>query len=42
MGAMIAFEGDVSGIVALCFSKVLVKEASMMLLGEESQSDEEC
>lgn len=41
MGAMITFEGDVSGIVALCFSKVLVKEASMMLLGEESQSDEE-
>lgn len=41
MGAMIEFEGDVSGLVALCFSKSIVKEASMMLLGEESQSDEE-
>ena len=41
MGAMINFEGDVSGVVALCFSKMIVKEASMMLLGEESQSDEE-
>ncbi|MBX7491132.1 chemotaxis protein CheX [Helicobacter turcicus] len=41
MGAMIKFEGDVSGLVALCFSKSIVKEASMMLLGEESQSDEE-
>lgn len=41
MGAMIKFEGDVNGIVALCFSKSIVKEASMMLLGEESQSDEE-
>ena len=41
MGAMISFEGDVSGIVALCFSKSIVKEASLMLLGEESQSDEE-
>lgn len=41
MAAMITFEGDVNGIVALCFSKAIVKEASMMLLGEESQSDEE-
>lgn len=41
MGAMINFEGDVNGLVALCFSKEIVKEASMMLLGEESQSDEE-
>ena len=41
MGAMIKFEGDVSGLVALCFSKSIVKEASMMLLGEESQNDEE-
>lgn len=41
MGAMISFEGDVSGIVALCFSKEIVKEASLMLLGEESKSDEE-
>lgn len=41
MGAMIEFEGDVNGLVALCFSKAIVKEASMMLLGEESQSDEE-
>ncbi|MDY3113988.1 MAG: chemotaxis protein CheX [Helicobacter sp.] len=41
MGAMINFEGDVTGLVALCFSKEIVKEASMMLLGEESQSDDE-
>lgn len=41
MGATITFEGDVNGIVALLFTKTLVKEASMMLLGEESQSDEE-
>ncbi len=41
MGAMIQFEGDVSGLVALCFSKAIVREASMMLLGEESQSDDE-
>ncbi|MCI5969261.1 chemotaxis protein CheX [Helicobacter sp.] len=41
MGAMIRFEGDMNGLVALCFSKSIVKEASTMLLGEESQSDEE-
>ena len=41
MGAMIKFEGDVSGLVALCFSKSIVKEAAMMLLGEEAKSDEE-
>ncbi len=41
MGAMISFEGDVSGIVTLCFSKEIVKKASLMLLGEESKSDEE-
>ncbi|MCH5323330.1 MAG: chemotaxis protein CheX [Helicobacter sp.] len=41
MGAMITFEGDISGVVALSFSKEIVKGASMMLLGEESQSDEE-
>ena len=41
MGAMISFEGDVAGVVALSFSKDIVQEASMMLLGEESQSDEE-
>ncbi|TLD84422.1 chemotaxis protein CheX [Helicobacter sp. MIT 11-5569] len=41
MGAMIKFEGDLNGLVALCFSKSIVKEASMMLLGEESQNDDE-
>ena len=41
MGAMITFEGDVAGVVAISFSKDIVQEASMMLLGEESQSDEE-
>ncbi|PZT48391.1 chemotaxis protein CheX [Helicobacter valdiviensis] len=41
MGAMISFEGDITGVVALSFAKSLVKEASMMLLGEECQSDEE-
>ncbi|WP_104721639.1 chemotaxis protein CheX [Helicobacter mesocricetorum] len=41
MGATISFEGDISGTLALCFSKEIVKEASTMLFGEESQSDEE-
>lgn len=41
MGAMIEFEGDVNGLVALCFSKAIVKEASTMLFGEESKSDAE-
>ncbi|MDE5603480.1 MAG: chemotaxis protein CheX [Helicobacter sp.] len=41
MGATIGFEGDVSGTLALCFSKEIVKEASTMLFGEESQSNEE-
>lgn len=41
MGGMITFEGDISGIVALCLSKELVQEASVMILGEECQSDGE-
>lgn len=41
MGATISFEGDVNGLVALCFSKSIVKEAALMLFGEESQSDAE-
>lgn len=41
MGAMITFEGDVAGVVTLSFAKDIVQEASMMLLGEECQSDSE-
>ncbi len=41
MGATISFEGDISGTLALCFGVEIVKEASTMLFGEESQSNEE-
>ncbi|MDE5591895.1 MAG: chemotaxis protein CheX [Helicobacter sp.] len=41
MGATIGFEGDVSGTLAIFFSKAIAKEASAMLFGEEMESDEE-
>lgn len=39
MGAMITFDGDISGGLVLIFNKDIVKEAAMMMLGEEVESD---
>ncbi|MGP1450072.1 MAG: chemotaxis protein CheX [Wolinella sp.] len=41
LGAMISFEGDVSGALALAFKRSIAKEAALMMLGEEAGSDDE-
>lgn len=41
MGAMISFDGDISGRLVLMFAKNIAQEAAMMMLGDEVQSDEE-
>lgn len=41
MGAVISFEGDISGMLALAFNQAIAKEAALMMLGEEANSSAE-
>ncbi|RAX57932.1 chemotaxis protein CheX [Helicobacter monodelphidis] len=41
MGAVISFEGDISGKLVLVFSREIAKEAALMMLGDEIKTDEE-